>query len=77
MQKLVANKAFTYARRALKPGDSFDAASRRDARVLVATGRASRQPEDAAPAVPVISPAPVAPIRAKRRYNRRDLTAEK
>lgn len=51
-EKLQATRAFTYAGKALVPGDVFDA-STRDVRVLTAIGRARRA---------VIQPAYVAPV---------------
>lgn len=53
-EKLQANRGFTYAGKALVAGDKFEA-TRQDARVLRAVGRASPVAQDAyvAPAAPV------------------------
>ena len=50
-QKMKALKAMTYATRRLRAGDEFEA-SRRDARILAAIGRADYAPD----------PEPVAPL---------------
>lgn len=72
--ELVATKAHTYGTRRLTAGDEFSAVGR-DARVLVALGRATLAPTR--PAVPP-PPAPqAAPAqRRPRAYKRRDLAAQ-
>ncbi len=81
MPKLIAKKSFSYATRALRSGDEFEASSR-DAKILTTIGRAAYPPtvlppvpEPAAP--PAAAPQYEAPARVKRQYHRRDLTAEK
>lgn len=66
MPQLVANAAFTYANRALKPGDRFEA-SDKDAKILKLTKRASDDLDHGAE--------PPEPKR-NRRYQRRDMLAE-
>lgn len=54
--------AYPYGTRDLKPGDEFSAVSDADAYALTLTGRARlRTPEEPAP---------------RRKYNRRDMTAQ-
>lgn len=62
MPQLVAKAAFTYAARALKPGDKFEA-SDKDAKILRLTKRAADDLDQTEP-------------RRNRRYQRRDLLAE-
>lgn len=66
MPQLVAKAAFTYATRALKPGDKFEA-SEKDARILKLTKRADDDLDEGAAA-----PEP----KRTRRYQRRDMLAE-
>jgi hypothetical protein len=60
--KMIADMDFTYAGRALKPGDTFEA-SDNDAFALRTYQRAHNAPEDAEQKSP-------------RRYRRRDMQAE-
>ena len=79
MVKMTAKQAFTYANKALRPGDPFDARDA-DARVLKAIGRA----DNAAPAqvrAPMVAKALDAQPKAQakqgpRTYSRKDLVAE-
>ncbi len=85
MVKMTAKKAFTYANKALKPGDPFDARDA-DARVLKAIGRAdAAAPARAMPAqvrAPMVAkaldaqPKTQAKQAAAHTYKRRDLVAE-
>lgn len=43
--KLIANRDLSYASRALKAGDSFEADNEQDANVLVLVGHARREEE--------------------------------
>lgn len=75
MPTLKTLKAHRYGGKPLVPGDEFEARDR-DVRILTALGRAERVV--VAPAVePEEEDAPeVAGEKPKRRYKRRDLTAE-
>jgi hypothetical protein len=63
MQELTALKPFPYAGKNIRPNDDFTA-SDRDARLLIAIGKAKARVYDEPPA------------KATRRYKRRDLVAE-
>lgn len=90
MPTMTTLKPHRYASRSLVPGDEFEA-SGRDARILAALGRArlveppsapageptqpadaEQRSEDAPPAEPPADEAP----KPKRKYKRRDMTAE-
>lgn len=78
--KLRAKTEFSYANRLLSPGDEFDA-SDRDARVLMAVGRAEAAPEHktrALKAETADEPKKAASKAGKRSgaYNRRDMKAK-
>lgn len=82
MITLTAVKPLTYGSRRIRPGESF-AATDSHARLLVALGRAVRQMPapvaaralEAAPAADDEPAAEAAP-KTRRRYRRRDMTAE-
>lgn len=61
MHELIATKSLSYGGKRLEQGDDFKAKPR-DARVLVAIGKAKHAPVEAAPlAPPAPAPAPVEP----------------
>lgn len=65
--QLIATKAFSYGGRALKPGGEFEAQGR-DARLLVAIGKAAYQTRvmvAAPPPAPPPAPAPAAAAESK------------
>ena len=66
---LIATKSLVYAIKRYEVGDSFEA-NNRDARILVAIGKAKLAPADAAP----VEDDETKP--AKRKYKRRDMKAE-
>jgi hypothetical protein len=74
---LKATRPFEYARKKLKPGEVF-AASLQDARILVGLRRAVRCEEEETTDVDVrlIDKPSDGEGRQKRRYRRRDMTAE-
>lgn len=83
MPKLIALKTFPYGGRRLKPNDAFTAVSAQDARLLIAIGRAKA---DLTPPVQTYHAAVMTaehsepvdePLRPRRQYRRRDMTAEK
>ena len=82
---LIATKSMSYGGRRLAPGDQFDARPR-DARLLIAIGKAKLEPVRAPEAAPEAAP-DFHPLdhdedgkkggsRKGRTYKRRDLTAE-
>ena len=56
MAHLIATKSFTYATRRLLPGQDFITRTDRDARLLVAIGKARRATGKVAPAVKPAAP---------------------
>lgn len=76
MRKLTALKSFSYGRpkRALWPGDDFEAVSDRDAKWLIGARRAKVREEPAPAALDVPAQPAAEPVR--RKYKRRDMEAE-
>lgn len=62
-KKIVASKSMRYGTRMLQAGDTFDA-KERDARLLIAIGRAKLAPDEPAPVVQPPTPAQVDAIRS-------------
>lgn len=60
-QKLTVIKPFSYAGRSMRAGADFEATSR-DARILIAIGKAAYQTRVMTAAAPASAPAPTAPI---------------
>lgn len=74
MPQLIAKTALPYAHKRMEAGDTFEA-SERDARVLIAIGKAALAPEEA-PAVVEEAPAVEADTKARGTYKTRDLKAK-
>ncbi len=78
---LIATKSMSYGGRRLAPGDQFDARAR-DARLLLAIGKARLEPDRAPEPAPDFHPldhdedGKKGGSRKGRTYKRRDLTAE-
>lgn len=68
---LIAKKSMRYAGRSLEPGDTFEAYSDRDARILQAIGKAETGTAPTETATP-----PVAAPKGRKGYQRRDMKAE-
>lgn len=77
-QKMIATKAFPYANRVLKVGDEFEAFDDKDAFILAGLGKARRNDgvETRAVSATESDDDESQPERQKRRYRRRDMSAE-
>lgn len=77
-QKMIATKAFPYANRALKVGDEFEALDDKDAFILAGLGKARRNDSgvESLAVKAQESDDESQPERQKRRYRRRDMSAE-
>lgn len=73
--RLIADKAYRYGGKPLEVGDEFEANSR-DARALVAVGRAHAADDVGAKPSAKPAPKPAKKPAKKRTYKRRDLQAE-
>lgn len=71
---MIGRRRGLYRSRAFGAGDKFDA-TRGDAKILVAVGRAEYAPADPLPAVAAEAGTPVRTIKP-RSYKRRDMVAE-
>lgn len=70
---MIAVKAMRYAGQWLVPGDEFEPKSKRDARILLAIGKAA---DGEAPEVETMEPEADDDKTKKRAYRRKDMKAE-
>ena len=75
---LKALKSHVYAGKRRAVGDEFEARTSSDARILMAVRLAERSQQAVEPAPPVVAPVAEPEVRKprRRRYSRRDMTAE-